>query len=83
MSRQKQHGQMTRPRPKQALPDDFVCIAPEESIMVFDYLYGRNKVDKQLVALHVNLCDQCQENVKALKDIDEALKEELLAVMVD
>lgn len=83
MSRQKQHGQMTRPRPKQALPDDFVCIAPEESLMVFDYLYGRKNVDKKLVALHVNLCDQCQESVKALRDIDESLKEQLFLVTVD
>lgn len=82
MSRQKQHGQITRPRPKQPLPEDFVCIAPEESLMVFDYLYGRRNVDKRLVALHVNLCDQCQENVKTLKNIDETLKEQLL-VMVD
>jgi len=79
MSRQKQ---IARPRLKQPLPDDYVCIAPEESLMVFDYLNGRKNVDKRLVALHVNLCDQCQETVKALKNIDESLKEQLL-VMVD
>lgn len=66
-----------RPRVKRPLPDDYVCIAPAESLMVFDYLKGKD-VDKRLVALHVHLCLRCQETVKNMKDIDEVLKEELL-----
>jgi len=69
-----------RPRVKQPLPDDYVCIAPSESLLVFDYLKGK-VVDKRLVALHVNLCYRCQETVKSMKDIDEVLKELLVEVI--
>ncbi len=76
MSRKKP-GRILRPRSK-PVPDEYVCIAPDESLMVLDYLRGHEDVDKRLVALHVHLCARCQETVMNLKDIDEALKETLV-----
>jgi len=78
MSRNKS-GRLVRPRSK-PVPDDFECIAPEESLIVFDFLRGRDDVDKRLAAIHVNLCAQCYETVMNLKDIDEARKEQLVVV---
>jgi hypothetical protein len=65
----------SRSRP---LPDNYICIAPEESLMVFDYLRGREDVDKTLVALHVHLCLHCHETIMSLKDIDKARKDQLM-----
>jgi hypothetical protein len=50
--------------------------------MVFDFLRGRDDVDKRLIALHVHLCAQCQETIMNLKDIDEARKGELMLELV-
>lgn len=72
-----------RPRVKQPLPEDFICIAPAESLMLFDYLKRRRKdIDKRLVAVHLHLCYQCQETAKDMKDIDEALLKELKELLV-
>jgi hypothetical protein len=73
----KRSERIIRPRSKR-LPDDYLCIAPEESLMVFDYLRGREDVDKIIVAHHVHLCVRCQQTVMSLKDIDNARKSELM-----
>jgi hypothetical protein len=62
---------------KRRLPDNYICIAPEESLMVFDYLNGRRDVDKKLVALHLNLCHQCQDAADSMRVMDDAVKERL------
>lgn len=80
MRRHQKAGRASRQPSKRSLPTDYVCIAPEEALLVFDYLRGRKDVDERLVALHLHLCDRCQETVKNLKDIDEALKMALVTV---
>lgn len=67
---------------KRRLPDNYICIAPEESLIVFDYLNGqRQDVDEKLVALHLNLCLQCQETADSLRVIDDAIKERLAVAL--
>jgi len=66
---------------KRRLPDNYICIAPEESLMVFDYLNGRRDVDEKLVALHLNLCHQCQDTADSMRVLNEAVKERLAVAL--
>ena len=73
----------TRPRTKgskpgirRQLPDNFICIAPEEARHVLDWLNGSAlEHEKEIAVLHFNLCLHCQEAVAELKLIKEALTE--------
>ena len=80
MSLDKKRRRTNTPAPKRPLPNNYICIDPVESLMVFDYLNGRREVDKNIVALHLNLCYQCQDAVETLRIIDDAIKEKLSAV---
>lgn len=62
------------------LPDDYECIAPDESELVFAYVRGHKEIDERLVTLHVHLCALCHETIKNMKDIDEAMRHALVEV---
>jgi len=78
MKRSKQSTRpQSKPQPPQPLPNNYVCIAPEESQIVFNYLSGLEDADEAIVTLHVKLCARCQETIMRFQDIDRARKVQL------
>lgn len=61
--------------PKQPLPTEFVCIDPPVGLDVLDYLNGvRGEIDSDVVLAHLNLCAQCAETARGLKEIDKVIR---------
>jgi hypothetical protein len=62
--------------PSHQLPVEYLCINDAQAVQVFDYLNGADdKVDKELVFVHLKLCYQCQEAVAALITLDATVRE--------
>jgi len=62
-------------RRRRRLPKEYVCIAPEESPQVFDWLNGAGtNGDKEVAEVHLRLCFHCQESVARLIRIDEEFR---------
>lgn len=52
---------------RRQLPEDFVCIAPDESKHVVDWLSGlAGEHEKEIAQLHYHLCLHCQEATRQL-----------------
>lgn len=43
------------------VPEDFICIDPEQKSLVFDFLNGFNQEVEELAMLHLRLCLYCRE----------------------
>lgn len=73
-NRRSRNDEVPTAEPRQ-LPDEYVCIAPDEAVQLFDYLNkADDKVDQELVAVHLGLCLHCQEAVAALTTLDSTLR---------
>lgn len=67
-----------KPGSAAVLPTEFVCIDEDEAVAVFDYLNGADdNVDKELIAVHLQLCFDCQEAVVALLALNPAARQRL------
>lgn len=68
----KKAGAKRRRRP---LPEQYICIAPAEAPLVFDWLNGAGiEADKELAEIHLKLCFHCQEAVARWMIVDEKFK---------
>ena len=63
-SKKQAHGK----RRTRRMPSRYVCVDPEESARVFDYLNGINgsKSGKEKALVHLNLCLRCKDAAAAL-----------------
>lgn len=77
MSMKRSKQSQSKPQPPQPLPNNYICIAPEESQIVFNYLIGQEDADEAIVTLHVKLCARCQETIMRFQDIDRAREVQL------
>lgn len=60
------------------LPAEYLCIDEDQAVLVFDYLNGADdKVDHEMVAVHLGLCYRCQESVAALIRLDASVRDRL------
>ena len=60
---------------RRRLPEEYICIAPDESPQVFDWLNGAEmNGEKEVAEVHLRLCFHCQEAVARRLRIDEAFR---------
>jgi len=72
---QRYRGEIASTTPKQPLPTEFVCIDPPIGLDVFDYFNGvRGEIDSDVVLAHLNLCAQCAETARGLREIDKMIR---------
>ena len=58
------------------LPKEYICIAPDEAQLVFDWLNGAAGEEiKEIAKVHLRLCFHCQEAVSNLMRIDEEFRD--------
>jgi hypothetical protein len=71
-STKKKVGAKRRRRP---LPEEYICIAPAEAPLVFDWLNGAGfEADKEFAEIHLKLCFHCQEAVARWMMLDEKFR---------
>lgn len=54
--------------------EDYVCVDPEQGIVVFDWLNGFNNEAKEMVALHLRLCLHCREAVADWRSLHQPVE---------
>lgn len=59
---------------KPEVPEDFICIDPEQKPLVFDFLNGFEQNLKETVLLHLRLCLHCREIAGTVLKINRYLE---------
>ena len=73
--KQKIKGSAGAKRRRRSLPKEYICIAPNDSQLVFDWLNGAcDAANKEAAEVHLRLCFHCQEAVARLMRIDEQFR---------
>lgn len=71
--KKKKPGTRRRTRP---LPEQFICIAPTEAPLVFDWLKGAgSEAQNEIAEIHLRLCFQCQEAVITMMRLNSEFRE--------
>lgn len=61
---------------KPEVPEDFICIDPQQRIMVFEFLTNLTPSLKQQALIHLKLCLYCREIAETLLDPQRCLPTE-------
>lgn len=59
---------------KPEVPEDFICIDPEQKLLVFDFLNGFKQDVKNIALLHLKLCLHCREIAATVLKINRYLE---------
>lgn len=59
---------------KPEVPEDFICIDPEQKPLVFDFLNGFKQDLKEVALLHLRLCLHCREMAATVLKINRYLE---------
>ncbi|HEX8847748.1 MAG TPA: hypothetical protein VF791_24115 [Pyrinomonadaceae bacterium] len=59
---------------KPEVPEDFICIDPEQKPLVFDFLNGFKQELKEAALLHLRLCLHCREIAATVLKINRYLE---------
>lgn len=72
-----ENRQKKKPSPsaRRRLPENYVCIAPDEAQHVIDFIIGSDHRHEEIAKLHFHLCLHCQEKVARLHLINKAAKD--------
>lgn len=56
------------------VPEDFICIDPEQQPLVFDFLNNSNQDIKETALMHLELCLHCREVAATIIKIKKYLE---------
>ncbi|HLL70930.1 MAG TPA: hypothetical protein VK363_05820 [Pyrinomonadaceae bacterium] len=59
---------------KPEVPEDFICIDPEQKPLVFDFLNGFKQELKEAALIHLRLCLHCREIAATVLKINRYLE---------